>query len=116
MWSIGPPFTEKPVCQESAVSGFQCSEPQNVDLSRTSIVDDCRSLCLQDENTFMKAKHLLVLWMLVVAGLTISYVSLNTTKHPELVGLVMIIFFSFLGITVGLSQIIKKLDDKESKQ
>jgi len=51
-----------------------------------------------------------------VAGLTISYVSLNTTKHPELVGLVMIIFFSFLGITVGLSQIIKKLDDKESKQ
>lgn len=64
----------------------------------------------------MKAKYLLVLWILIVAGLTISYVSLNTTKHPELVGLVMIIFFSFLGITAGLSQIIKKLDDKESKQ
>jgi len=64
----------------------------------------------------MKAKHLLVLWMLVVAGLTMLYVSLNTTKHPELVGLVMIIFFAFLGITVGLSHIIKKLDDKDSKQ
>jgi len=60
----------------------------------------------------MKAQHLL-LWMLLVAGLTISYVSLNSSKHPELVGLVMIIFFAFLGISVGLSQIIKKLDDQE---
>ena len=51
--------------------------------------------------------------MLVVAGLTLSYVSLNSSKHPELAGLVMIIFFAFLGITVGLSQIIKKLDDQE---
>jgi len=64
----------------------------------------------------MKAKHLLLLWMLVVAGLTMSYVSLNTGKHPELIGLVLIIFFAFLGITVGLSQIIKKLDDLESKK
>ena len=48
-----------------------------------------------------------------MAGLTISYVSLNSSKHPELVGLVMIIFFAFLGISVGLSQIIKKLDDQE---
>ena len=54
--------------------------------------------------------------MLVVAGLTMSYVSLNTGKHPELIGLVLIIFFAFLGITVGLSQIIKKLDDLESKK
>jgi len=64
----------------------------------------------------MKAKHLLLLWMLVVAGLTMSYVGLNTGKHPELVGVVMIIFFAFLGITVGLSQIIKKLDDQEAKK
>jgi hypothetical protein len=61
----------------------------------------------------MKAKHLLILWMVVVAGLTISYVNLNGGKHPELVGLVLIIFFAFLGITVGLSQIIKKLDDQK---
>jgi len=54
--------------------------------------------------------------MLLVAGLTISYVGLNSGKHPELVGLVMIIFFAFLGITVGLSHIIKKLDDEESKK
>jgi len=64
----------------------------------------------------MKAKHLLLVWMLVVAGLTVSYVNLNIGKHPELVGLVMIIFFAFLGITVGLSQIIKKLDDEQSKK
>ena len=64
----------------------------------------------------MKAKHLLLVWMLVVASLTISYVNLNIGKHPELVGLVMIIFFAFLGITVGLSQIIKKLDDEQSKK
>jgi len=64
----------------------------------------------------MKAKHLLLLWMLVVAGLTISYVTLNTSKHPELTGLVLIIFFAFLGTTVGLSQIIKKLDDQQSKK
>ncbi|HKF05896.1 MAG TPA: hypothetical protein VKB49_26485 [Candidatus Sulfotelmatobacter sp.] len=64
----------------------------------------------------MKAKHLLLVWMLVVAGLTVSYVNLNIGKHPELVGIVMIIFFAFLGITVGLSQIIKKLDDEQSKK
>ncbi len=64
----------------------------------------------------MKTKHLLILWMLVVAGLTISYVGLNSGKHPELVGLAMIIFFAFLGITVGLSHIIKKLDDEASKK
>ena len=64
----------------------------------------------------MKAKHLLLLWMLVVASLTMTYVGLNTGKHPELTGLAMIIFFAFLGITVGLSQIIKKLDDLESKK
>ena len=54
--------------------------------------------------------------MLVVAGLTMTYVGLNTGKHPELIGLAMIIFFAFLGITVGLSQIIKKLDDQEAKK
>ena len=54
--------------------------------------------------------------MLVVAGLTISYVGLNSSKHPELVGLAMIIFFAFLGISVGLSRVIKKLDDGESKK
>jgi len=64
----------------------------------------------------MKAKHMLLVWMLVVAGLTLSYVTVNTSKHPELTGLVLIIFFSFLGITVGLSQIIKKLDDQQSKK
>jgi len=64
----------------------------------------------------MKATHLLVLWMLVVGALTFTYVGLNSSKHPELVGLVMIIFFAFLGITVGLGQIIKKLDDQESKK
>jgi len=64
----------------------------------------------------MKTKHLLVLWMLVVASLTILYVGLNSSKHPELVGLVLIIFFAFLGITVGLSHIIKKLDDEGSKK
>ena len=64
----------------------------------------------------MKAKHLLLVWMLVVAGLTLSYVHATSGKHPELVGLVLIIFFAFLGITVGLSQIIKKLDDQESKK
>ena len=64
----------------------------------------------------MKAKHLLLLWMLVVAGLTMTYVGLNTGKHPELIGLAMIIFFAFLGITVGLSQVIKKLDDQEAKK
>ena len=64
----------------------------------------------------MEAKHLLLLWMLVVAGLTLSYVRLTTGKHPELIGLVLIIFFAFLGIMVGLSQVIKKLDDLESKK
>lgn len=59
---------------------------------------------------------MLLVWMLVVAGLTLSYVTVNTSKHPELTGLVLIIFFSFLGITVGLSQIIKKLDDQQSKK
>ena len=54
--------------------------------------------------------------MLVVAGLTMTYVGLNTGRHPELTGLAMIIFFAFLGITVGLSQIIKKLDDQEAKK
>jgi len=54
--------------------------------------------------------------MLVVASLTILYVGLNSSKHPELVGLVLIIFFAFLGITVGLSHIIKKLDDEGSKK
>jgi len=51
-----------------------------------------------------------------MAGLTMSYVGLNTGKHPELIGLVLIIFFAFLGIMVGLNQIIKKLDDLESKK
>ena len=64
----------------------------------------------------MKAKHLLPLWMLVVAGLTMTYVGINTGKHPELIGLAMIIFFAFLCLTVGLSQIIKKLDDQEAKK
>jgi len=64
----------------------------------------------------MKAKHLLLLWMLVVAGLTLSYVTLNISKHPELTGLVLIIFLAFLGTTVGLSHIIKKLDDEQSKK
>jgi hypothetical protein len=64
----------------------------------------------------MQAKHLLLLWMLVVASLTISYVGLNTSKHPELVGLAMITFFAFLGIAVGLSHVIKQLDDRESKK
>jgi len=64
----------------------------------------------------MKAKHLLLVWILVVAGLTISYVHAYTSKHPELVGLVLIIFFAFLGITVALSQIINKLDDEQSKK
>jgi len=64
----------------------------------------------------MKAKHLLLLWMLVVAALTMTYVGLNTGKHPELIGLVLIIFFAFLGIMVGLSHVIKKLDDLESKK
>ena len=54
--------------------------------------------------------------MLIVAALTMSYVGLNTGKHPELVGIAMLIFFAFLGITVGLSQIIKKLDDQEAKK
>ena len=54
--------------------------------------------------------------MLVVAGLTMTYVGLNIGKHLELIGLAMIIFFAFLGITVGLSQIIKKLDDQEAKK
>ena len=56
------------------------------------------------------------MWMLVVAGLAIFYVKVNIGKHPELVGLVLIIFFAFLGIMVGLSHIIKKLDDLESKK
>jgi hypothetical protein len=64
----------------------------------------------------MKAKHLLSVWMVVVAGLSMLYVALNSSKHPELIGLVLIIFFAFLGITVGLSHIIKKLDDLESKK
>ena len=54
--------------------------------------------------------------MLGVAGFTMTYVGLNTGKHPELLGLVLIIFFEFLGIMVGLSQIIKKLDDQEAKK
>ena len=54
--------------------------------------------------------------MVVVAGLSALYVGLNSSKHPELTGLVLIIFFAFLSIMVGLSQIIKKLDDQESKK
>lgn len=64
----------------------------------------------------MKKNVLLAVWMLVVAGLSIDYVATSTGKHPELIGLVLIIFFAFMGIMVGLSLIIKKLDDKESNK
>ena len=63
----------------------------------------------------MKANPLPI-WMLVVAGLSMLYVALNSSKHPELVGLVLIIFFAFMGIAVGLGLIIRKLDDRESKK
>ena len=64
----------------------------------------------------MKTNHLLSVWMLVVAGLSMLYVAFNSSKHPELVGLVLIILPAFMGIAVGLSSVIKKLDDKESKK
>lgn len=54
--------------------------------------------------------------MLVVAGLTIDYVATSAGKHPELIGIVLIIFFAFLGIMVGLGFILKKLDDRESNK
>ena len=54
--------------------------------------------------------------MLVVAGLSMVYVGTTGGRHPELIGIVLIIFFSFVGTMVGLSLIVKKLDDKESKK
>ncbi len=54
--------------------------------------------------------------MLVVAGLSVGYVATNAGRHPELIGIVLIIFFSFMGIMVGLGLIIKKLDDRESNR
>ena len=54
--------------------------------------------------------------MLVVAGLSIEYVATNTGRHPELIGIVLIIFFAFMGIMVGLSSVLKKLDDRESSK
>ena len=63
----------------------------------------------------MKTNPLLI-WMLVVAGLSMLYVALNSSKHPELIGLVLIIFFAFMGLSVGLALIIRKLDDRESKK
>jgi len=54
--------------------------------------------------------------MLVVAALSIVYVSTNSGRHPELIGIVLIILFAFLGIMVGLSLILKRLDDKEPKE
>jgi hypothetical protein len=62
----------------------------------------------------MKKDVLLAVWMLIVAGLTIDYVATSAAKHPELIGIVLIIFFAFLGIMVGLGFILKKLDDRES--
>lgn len=64
----------------------------------------------------MKKNVLLAVWMLVVAGLTIDYVATATGKHPELIGVVLIIFFAFMGIMVGLGFIIKKLEDRESNK
>ena len=63
----------------------------------------------------MKTNPLLT-WKLGVAGLCMLYVALNSSKHPELVGLVLIIFFAFMGLSVGLALIIRKLDDRESKK
>lgn len=54
--------------------------------------------------------------MLVVAGLSIVYVATTAGRHPELIGIVLIIFFSFMGMMVGLGLIIKTLDDRESKK
>lgn len=51
--------------------------------------------------------------MLIVAALTILYISTNVGKHPELTGLVMILFFAFMGIMVGISFILKKLEDQK---
>ena len=64
----------------------------------------------------MKKNVLLAAWMLVVAGLSIEYVATNTGRHPELIGIVLIIFFAFMGIMVGLSFVLKKLDDRESSK
>lgn len=64
----------------------------------------------------MKKNVLLAAWMLVVAGLSIEYVTANTGRHPELIGIVLIIFFAFMGIMVGLSFVLKKLDDRESSK
>ena len=64
----------------------------------------------------MKKNALLAAWMLVVAGLSIEYVATNTDRHPELIGIVLIIFFAFMGIMVGMSFVLKKLDDKESSR
>jgi len=64
----------------------------------------------------MRKDVLFVVWMLVVAGLTIDYVATSAGKHPELIGIVLIIFFAFLGIMVGLGFILKKLDDRESNK
>ena len=61
-------------------------------------------------------KHILLVWMLNVAVLSIVYVGTAGSRHPELIGIVLITFFSFMGIMVGLNIIIKKLDDKESKE
>jgi hypothetical protein len=65
----------------------------------------------------MTKKHIvLATWMLVVAGLSIEYISTNIGKHPELNGLVLILFFAFEGIMVGISFIIKKLDNEKGRR
>ena len=64
----------------------------------------------------IKKNVLLAAWMLVVAGLSIEYVAMNSGRHPELVGVVLIIFFAFMGIMVGLSFILKRLEDRESSK
>ena len=65
----------------------------------------------------MTKKHIvLATWMLVVAGLSIDYISTNVGKHPELNGPVLILFFAFEGIMVGISFIIKKLDDEKGRR
>jgi len=64
----------------------------------------------------IKKNIVLAAWMLVVAGLSIEYVTTNAGRHPELIGIVLIIFFAFMGIMVGLSVVLKKLDDRESSK
>ncbi len=58
----------------------------------------------------------LATWMLVVAVLSIVYINTNIGKHPELTGLVLILFFAFMGIMVGISFILRKLDDEKTKK